>query len=214
MDGVLVDNMMTHMEAFAEMARRYGVALDIPTVLGMAGKGNDEIFGALFPSEIVERVGWKALGLEKEATYRKLYAQKMKPAEGLIAFLDGLKDAGIKIAVGTSAIQANMDFIFDGIGIRKYFDAIVNADMVERCKPDPEIYLVALRELGIEASECLVFEDAIAGVQAAHAAGIKVVVVSTTVDKAKLEAEAGVVLTIKDFTEITPAKAEALVQVD
>lgn len=213
MDGVLVDNMMTHMEAFAEMARRYGVDLDIPTVLGMAGKGNDEIFEALFPAELVESIGWKALGLEKEATYRELYAPKMKAAEGLITFLEGLKAAGIKIAVGTSAIQANMDFIFDGIGIRKYFDVIVNADMVEHCKPDPEIYLVALRELGVEAGECLVFEDALAGVQAAHAAGIKVVAVSTTVDEAKLEAEPGVVLTIKDFTEITPVKAEALLQV-
>jgi beta-phosphoglucomutase family hydrolase len=210
MDGVLVDNMRVHMEAFVEIARRYGVEIDVPEVLGMAGQGNDEIFEAIFPAEIVNRVGWKELGEEKETIYRELYAPKLEPARGLIPFLEGLKAAGIKIAVGTSAMQANMDFVFDGLGIRKYFDAVVNADMVTHCKPHPEIYLVALRELGIEAAEALVFEDALAGIQAAHAAGIGVVALSSTISAATLAAEPGVVLTIKDFSEITANSAISL----
>jgi beta-phosphoglucomutase family hydrolase len=210
MDGVLVDNMGVHMEAFAEIARRYGVEIDTAAVLAMAGKGNGEIFEALFPAEIVEQVGTERLGAEKEAIYREIYAPKLTPTPGLIAFLDGLKAVGIKIAVGTSAPRANMDFVFDGLGIRKYFDAVVNADMVSRCKPDPEIYLVALGELGIDAGECLVFEDAIAGIQAANAAGTGVVAVASTIPKSKLQIEPGVVLTIKDFTDITTKIAQTL----
>lgn len=203
MDGVLVDNMAVHQEAFAEMARRYGVELDTSRIVGLAGKGNDEIFREVFPAEIVERVGTKQLGIEKEAVYREIYAPRLVATEGLVPFLESLKAAGIEIAVGTSAMRENMDFVFDGLGIREYFDKVVNADMVSRCKPDPEIYLAALRELGIEAAECIVFEDAIAGIQAAHAAGIKVVAIASTLPASTLEAQPGVVLTVKDFTQIT-----------
>jgi beta-phosphoglucomutase family hydrolase len=205
MDGVLVDNMTVHEEAFAEIARRYGVKIDTREIVGLAGKGNDEIFGATFPAEIVQKVGSARLGEEKEAIYREIYAPRLTATAGLVPFLESLKAAGIKIAVGTSAIRANMDFVFDGLGIRKYFDAVVNADMVTRCKPDPEIYLTALRLLGISADECLVFEDATAGIEAAHAAGIGVVAIASTLPASTLETQPGVVMTVKDFTELTAA---------
>jgi beta-phosphoglucomutase family hydrolase len=203
MDGVLVDNMQVHQDAFAEISNRYGVEIDTSTIVAQAGKGNDEIFEALFPAEIIERVGTERLGEEKEVIYREIYAPRLTATAGLVPFLESLKAAGIKIAVGTSAIRANMDFVLDGLGIRKYFDAVVNAGMVSRCKPDPEIYLVALRELGIEADECLVFEDAIAGIQAAHAADIGVVAIASTLPQSTLETQPGVVMTVKDFSSLT-----------
>lgn len=212
MDGVLVDNMKPHLDAFTEMARRYGVQLDTNDIVSMAGKGNDEIFARIFPQDIIEKVGSAALGEEKETVYRELYAPKIEPVGGLVAFFEELKSAGIKIAVGTSAIKANMDFVFDSLDIRRYFDAVVNADMVTKCKPDPEIYLLALQKLGLPANECLVFEDAVAGIRAAEAAGIKVVALSTTLGKATLEKTPGVVLTIKDFTEINANSIKSLVE--
>jgi beta-phosphoglucomutase family hydrolase len=202
MDGVLVDNMSIHMEAFGELARRYGVDFDFTQVLGMAGKGNDEIFGEVFPREIVERKGVAALAAEKEAIYRELYAPKLTPIAGLIEFLDKLRAGGVKMAVGSSAPGVNIDFVLDGLDIRRYFDVVVGADMVSRCKPDPEIYLVAAARLGLLPSECIVFEDALAGIQAARAAGMKVIALSTTVDKSILETQQDVIRTIKDFTEI------------
>ena len=211
MDGVLVDNMTVHLEAFAGITRRYGVCYDAEATLGMAGKGNDEIFEALFPAAIVENVGPRALGEEKEALYRELYAPKLVPIPGLIEFLGELKAAGIRIAVGTSAPTANLDFVFDGLGIRRYFDVIVNADMVTRCKPDPEIYQVAVAKLGLLPGECLVFEDAAAGIQAARAAGVKVVALSTTLNKPVLEKIPGIALIISDFTEINIDRSKALV---
>ena len=209
MDGVLVDNMMVHVEAFASLARRYGVEVDLDTVLGMGGRGASELFETLFPREVVERVGVETLSREKEALYREMYAPRLTPARGLVAFLEGLKSHGVRLAVGTSAPTANLYFTLDGLGIRHLFDALVDVDMVTRAKPDPEIYLRALSELGLPAGECLVFEDAIAGIQAARAAEIKVVALSTSVPAPTLERTPGVALTVGDFTGIDFAALNA-----
>jgi beta-phosphoglucomutase family hydrolase len=210
MDGVLVDNMKIHMEAFSAIARRYGVAVDTYSVLGMAGKGNDEIFRLIFPADVVERVGTARLGEEKEAVYREMYAPLLAPTRGLMEFFDDLQAHGVRIAVGTSAPKVNMDFVFDGLGIRRRFAAIVNVDMVKRAKPDPEIYLRALEGLGLAADECLVFEDAMAGIEAARAAGIKVVALSTSIPASTLVATPGVALATPDFTRLDFATLSAL----
>lgn len=210
MDGVLVDNMKIHIEAFAEIARRYGVPVDAYSVLGMAGKSNDEIFRMIFPPDVVARTGTARLGDEKEAIYREMYAPMLAPAGGLIELFDDLRAHGVKIAVGTSAPKVNMDFVFDGLGIRDRFDVIVNVDMVTRAKPDPEIYLRALAGLGLRGGECLVFEDALAGIQAALAAGIKVVALSTSIPVSTLDATPGVALTVADFTALDFAKLSSL----
>jgi HAD superfamily hydrolase (TIGR01509 family) len=210
MDGVLVDNMMVHMEAFAELARRHGVGVDIAHVLSLAGKGNAELFHEVFPAELLERVGIERLGDEKEAIYRELYAPRLAPTRGLLPFLDDLGTHGVRLAVGTSAPTPNLDFVFDGLGLRPRFDAVINADMVTRCKPDPEIYLRGLEELGLAASECLVFEDAIAGIESAAAAGIRVVALSTSIPAERLERTPGVTMVVPDFTAVDFAKLDEL----
>ncbi len=210
MDGVLVDNMKVHMEAFAEMARRWGVRIDTYSVLGMAGKGNDEIFRLIFPADVVSRVGTGILGDEKEAIYREMYAPRLASAPGLIPFLDELQSNGVRLGVGSSAPIANVDFVLDGLGLRHYFDVVVNVDMVKRAKPDPEIYLRALSELGLPAAECLVFEDALAGIEAARAAGMKTVALSTSIAPAVLDATPGVALNVPDFHTLDFAKLDAL----
>ena len=210
MDGVLVDNIPVHLRAFAESARRHGVTIDLTRVLAMSGMGNNELFEATFPREVVERTGLKALADEKEQIYREMFAPQLTPAGGLVRFLEQLKAAGVKIAVGTSGTTANLDFVLDGLAIRPYFDALVDGDMVTHTKPDPEIYLTAAARLGLEPSECVVFEDALAGIEAAHAAGIRVVALSTSVDKATLAARPGVMTVIKDFTEINPDRIKNL----
>lgn len=210
MDGVLVDNMKVHMEAFAELARRHGAAIDIAHVLSLAGKGNAELFEETFPREVLESVGIDALGREKEAIYRELYAPRLAPTGGLMAFLDELRARGVRLAVGTSAPKANLDFVFDGLGLRSRFDAVIDAEMVTRCKPDPEIYLRAVAELGLTAAECLVFEDAVAGIESARAAGVEVVALSTSIPAERLEGMPGVALVIPDFTGVNFARLNDL----
>jgi HAD superfamily hydrolase (TIGR01509 family) len=204
MDGVLVDNMGVHIDVFAEYSRRIGAGeIDRERLLSMNGMGNEDFLRAAFPAEIIEQEGGTvAMGAAKEALYREMYAPKLAPARGLVEFLRNLRANGVRLAVGTSAIGANLDFVLDGLDIRRYFDVLVTSDMVARAKPDPEIYLRALSELGLQGNECLVFEDAIAGIQAASAAGIRSVGLATTLDTQALGKVPGVLLAVRDFTEV------------
>jgi beta-phosphoglucomutase family hydrolase len=214
MDGVLVDNMKIHMKAFAEFVSRYGLDFDLEYIMSLNGMGGREFMEAALPGEIIERVGVDELIAEKETVYRRIYAPLLAPARGLVAFLDDLKAHGVRIAVGTSAITANLDFVPDGLGIRRRFDVLVTADMVERTKPHPDIYLRALAELGLPGDECLVFEDALAGIEAASAAGIRSVGLSTSLPASVLAATPGVVLAAPDFTEMSHAQLDALLSVE
>lgn len=211
MDGVLVNNIPVHNAAFRETARRYGVEFDPKALAEMSGMGNREIFQAIFPLSLVERDGWQALAREKEALYREIFAATLTPMPGLIDFLSSLQQAGVRIAVGTSAPGANMDFVFDGLGIRHFFDAIANGDMVRNAKPDPEIYTLAVSKLGLQPGECVVFEDAPMGIEAARRAGVRCVAVASSVPRAELEKTPGVIAVVENFVGLTEEKLKELV---
>jgi beta-phosphoglucomutase len=93
--------------------------------------------------------------------------------DGAEAYLGLLKKSGIRTAL--ASVSRNARKIIDAIGIRGLLDAFVDGTMVRRSKPDPEAFLLAAEKLGIEAGRCVVFEDALAGIQAAHSAGMKAV---------------------------------------
>lgn len=187
MDGVLVNNLDIHRQAFAEFFRRYGVERTFDELNRHFGRGNDDIMGELMPREIVERVGIRELGNQKEAIYREIYAPTITPQAGLVEFLKKSHERGLRSAVGSSGFRANVDFVLDKCNIRQYFEAAVAGDEVTRCKPDPEIYLTAAKHLGLKPEECIVFEDAEAGIEAGKRAGMKVVALATTFDRSFLE---------------------------
>ena len=187
MDGVLVNNLVIHRQAFAEFFRRYGVERTFEELNRHFGRGNDDIMGDLMPREIVERVGIRELGNQKEAIYREIYAPIIEPQAGLVEFLAKSHERGLLAAVGSSGFRANVDFVLDKCNIRKYFQAAVAGDEVTRCKPDPEIYLTAAKHLGLKPGECIVFEDAEAGIEAGKRAGMRVVALATTFDRSFLE---------------------------
>lgn len=211
MDGVLVNNLEVHREAFAEFFRRYGVERTFDELNRVFGKGNDDIMGELMPREVVERVGIRELGYEKEAIYREIYAPRITPQPGLKTFLAACEEHGLRCAVGSSGYMANVDFVLDRCDIRRYFEATVAGDQVTRCKPDPEIYLTAAAKLGLEPCECIVFEDAEAGIEAAQRAGIKVVALATTFSREFLEGTHPDMI-IDDFRDVTIADIRALVE--
>lgn len=209
MDGVLVNNLDVHREAFAEFFRRYGVNRTFDELNRHFGRGNDDIMGDLMPQEIVERVGIRELGNQKEAIYREIYAPKIKPQEGLLEFLAESEREGLRSAVGSSGFLANVDFVLDRCDIRRYFDAIVAGDQVTKCKPDPEIYLTAAAKLNLKPSECIVFEDAEAGIEAGKRAGMVVVALATTFPREFLEnTEADMI--IDDFRDISVERLREL----
>jgi beta-phosphoglucomutase family hydrolase len=201
MDGVLVNNLEIHRQAFAEFFRRYGVERTFDELSRVFGKGNDDIMGELMPRDIVERVGIRELGCEKEAIYREIYAPIIEPQPGLLEFLADAEHEGLQCAVGSSGYRANVDFVLDKCNIERYFKAAVAGDEVTRCKPDPEIYLTAASKLGLKPEECVVFEDAEAGIESAKRAGIKVVALATTFTREFL-ATTDADMIIDDFRDI------------
>jgi beta-phosphoglucomutase family hydrolase len=194
MDGVLVDNAHYHERAFAEYFSQYGITL----APEMFGRGNEELMAELFPNESEERRRELADG--KEACYRQIYEPHIKPVAGLVKFLEELKANGIPVAAGSSAPVENIDFVLDKLQIRDYFDVVVVAAMVRRAKPAPDIYLKAAELLNVKPENCIVFEDALAGIQAARTAGMKVVGVATSLPKDRLTETDRIV---NNFTEIT-----------
>ncbi len=203
MDGVLVDNMDMHIEAFKQFCQQFGVENIEQKMYECAGMGNDEIMRIMLPAQVVESRGTESLSAEKEAKYREIYAASIKPVKGLIDLLKLLNEKGIKCAVGSSGCRENVEFVLRECGIADYFSALVYSDLVTRCKPDPEIYLTAAKLLGFEPEECMVFEDALMGVESARAANVaEVIALTTTLDRQLLEKSGKCDHIVDDFTQI------------
>lgn len=199
MDGVLVDNSDIHVEAFMIFCKRHGLEIKAEDLKGLFGMGNDEIMPEVFHRAMtIEEIARYAD--EKEQVYREIFAEKIKPLAGLRELLSDLKNMGIKIAVGSSGMAKNVEFVLEKCGIKEFFDAKANGDMVSRAKPDPEVFLLAADLLKLEPSECVVCEDSHAGIIAARRAGMKVVAVATTYSRAEHKDYDKIV---DDFTQIS-----------
>ena len=111
----------------------------------------------------------------------------MKLIDGLDIFLEEAHKQNIKMAIGSAAIDDNIDFVIDNMNIRHYFNAIVSANHVSKSKPHPETFLKCAEQLGIQPNECIVFEDAPKGIEAAANAGMKAVAITTMHSKEEFE---------------------------
>lgn len=211
MDGVIVDNRDAHLQAFAVFAARHGVPdFDTQSLLPFFGSTNAVIMNHLFgrsdlPADEVER-----LSQEKEEIYRELYDPVMEPAPGLTELLAALREAGVKIAVGSSAPRVNVDFVLRRCGIEGYFDAVASGSEIRRSKPDPEVYLLAARKLGVAPGDCVVFEDAFVGMEAARNAGAKVVAIASTFTQETIRQRGGYDRLIDSFRSVATADLERL----
>jgi HAD superfamily hydrolase (TIGR01509 family) len=159
---------------------------------------NHELLERIFPGRFSEEEKNK-MSFEKEKQYQKEFRPHLKLLPGLDAFLEKAKTENIKMAIGSAAITFNVDFVLDGLNIRNYFDAIVSADDVTESKPNPETYLKCAAQLNIVSADCLVFEDAPKGVEAAANAGMDCVVLTTMHLKEEFEEYGNVVGVGEDF---------------
>lgn len=178
MDGTLVDNMRFHTEAWGKLLGENGIEMNAHDFLvKTAGKTNREILPTVFGDISDEKIN--QLGNRKESLYRELFLPERKPVRGAIEFLEEAKKLGIKMAVATAAPEENVKFILDGLDLRKFFGAITTAADVSHGKPNPEIFLKSAEKLRVEPHNCLVFEDAVGGFEAAHRAGMKSIGIAT-----------------------------------
>lgn len=190
MDGTLVDNTLAHMRAFEIFCARYGVTGWKEKLSQAFGMGNDDIMRLIMPAELIRERGLASLAEEKEAIYREIYAPEIRPVKGLVPLLESLRAADVRCAVGSSGCRANVDFVLEKCRIGEFFDVRISGDRVTRCKPDPEIYLTAAAALGMAPADCVVFEDAKAGIESARRAGVgRVVALATTLPREVLERE-------------------------
>jgi beta-phosphoglucomutase len=177
LDGVIVDTARYHYLAWRRLAEEIGVDFtesDNERLKGVSRMRSLEIIcelgGVVLSQAEMEQMADKKNGWFKD------YVAMMNPGEifpGVKALIDDLKGMGIAVALASSS--KNAQTVVHRLGIEDTFDAIVDGNMVVHSKPDPEIFLLAARQLGMEPESCVVFEDAEAGVDAALAAGMKCV---------------------------------------
>lgn len=204
MDGTLVDNMRFHTAAWQALLEENGVEFDERKfMVETAGRTNREILPTVFGELTDDRMA--TLAVRKETLYREAFLPKRKPIAGVVEFLTRSKDLGIKMAVATAASNANMEYILDGLDLRRFFDAVTTANDVAAGKPDPAMFLVSADKLNVEPSNCLVFEDAFGGFEAARRAGMKAIGITTVNSAEEIMAAEAVVETHANFTAIDPA---------
>ena len=180
MDGVVIDNLPYHVDAWLLYCERHGIHLTREIFYkDLNGLNSKDTFEWLLKREIT-REEIIEMEEEKEEIYRGFYKPFLSPAPGLMDFLALLKANGIKTALGTSAGPGNIDFILDGLGIRAEFDAVIGGAEVTKGKPDPEIYVRAAGLVHVSPEDFWVIEDSLQGIEAGLFAGMKVVGMTTS----------------------------------
>jgi HAD superfamily hydrolase (TIGR01509 family) len=171
LDGVLVDSAPFHFEAWQELFRSLDKGFSDADFRRTFGLRNDailkDILGELTPAE-VER-----LARRKEELYREVVAGKVTPIPGAIDLLRSLHRSGMKMAIVSSTPRENVSVVLRSLGLEDAFAAVIAEEDAPRGKPDPQGFLLAAKNLGVAAGECVVLEDAPGGVEAAKRAGMR-----------------------------------------
>lgn len=178
-DGVLIDSRKLHQAAWEEYVEHFGRRLPGDFQQKLFGKHNREIVRELFgPQLTLEELDRH--GAAKEALYRERARPWVKSllVPGIEQFM--ARHAAVPMAVASNAERANVEFVLEHTGLGRFIRVALDPGQVRRPKPDPEIYLLAARRLGVAPAECVIFEDSHSGVTAARAAGARVVGVQTT----------------------------------
>ncbi|ACU61454.1 HAD family hydrolase [Chitinophaga pinensis] len=180
MNGTMIDDMAYHLEGWFNILNDdLGAGMTREAVKReMYGK-NQELLIRIFGKNRFTEAEMDALSMEKERKYQQAYLPHLRLIPGLDTFLEAAEKEGILMGIGTAAIPFNVDFALDNLQIRHYFKSIITANDVATSKPNPEVFLKAAEELGVDPANCIVFEDAPKGVEAAANAGMKAVVLTT-----------------------------------
>ena len=208
MDGVIVDSIPNHETALLKYWNKYRPEVsDEEVKRRILGKTNRAIFSDLFQRELTDEEVQKYTK-EKEIAFVKSFNGKVKEIDGFTEFVQSLGDIPKTIAT-SSPLVPNVKFLLNKLGLRKYFDLnkVISSSIVTKGKPDPEVYEKARSVLSedldqeLKPENCLVFEDALFGVDAAKRAGMKVVGVATTLPAEALW-ERGADDVIENFNEM------------
>lgn len=181
LDGVLVDTAKYHFLAWKQLADRLGIPFTLQDNERFKGVSRDRCM------ELLLELGGRAMSREEMAAFSSQknniyihYIQNMGEEEllpGAKDFLQEAKNQGYAIALGSAS--KNSMLILERLHLTAYFDAIIDGTRVTRAKPDPQVFILGAQTLGVSPQECVVFEDSVAGIEAAHAGGMKAVGIGT-----------------------------------
>jgi len=192
MDGVIADTAPYHLQAWQKVFQKRDVNFTPDDFRRNFGQRNDTIIRNTLGEQISQRE-IDTIAQEKEATFRKLARQNIKPLPGAIKLIKSLSEHGFRLAIASSAPIENIQLVTQGLGINNYFQAIVTGRDVTEGKPSPQGFLLASQKLGVKPKNCIVIEDAIAGITACKRAGTHCIAVTNTHPRERL-AEADLIV--------------------
>ena len=198
MDGVLIDSAAHHRHAWRMLLDEMGAEPADPEHWRLTiGRPSEEAIPLLLGRRVSDAEA-RRLARRKRDFYQARAQKGLDPVLGVREFLESLEELGVPCAVGTSASRWDAERLLDDLGLLRFFDVMVTADDVMLGKPDPEVWVQVARRLRVPVARCVVFEDAPVGIQAARAAGMRAIGVTTAHREDELIA-AGASLTIPDF---------------
>ncbi len=204
LNGTIIDDMHYHTIAWQNILNNdLGANFTREEVKAQMYGKNEEVLTRFFGKDHFTSDRMNELSFEKERRYQQTYLPKLALINGLKEFLAGAKAAGIKMAIGSAAIPFNIDFVLDNLQLRDYFPVIVSADNVTISKPHPETFLQCAAALGVNAKDCIVFEDAPKGVESALNAGMQTFVLTTTHPMEDFELYNNVIGYANDYTGLS-----------
>ena len=202
LNGTIIDDMEFHEKAWYNvLVNDLGAKLTQEEVKKeMYGK-NIELLERIFGKDYFTAKEMHKISVDKEVVYQQEFTPHLKLVNGLDTFLEKAHAQGIPMAIGSAAIMFNIDYILDGLQLHKYFDAVISADDVQISKPHPETFIKCADALKVDYKNCIVFEDAPKGVEAALHAGMQAVVIKTYHKEADFAHLPNVLYFVDDYTD-------------
>jgi beta-phosphoglucomutase family hydrolase len=172
LDGVIVDSFYQSYLVKNKIFKKYGFAITFNEFMEYkGGRAREMLMGALKAHG--KKVDISHLLEENEKYLIKTFSKKAKPIPGSIELIKQLKKNWFKIAVASGSQRKKIEAVLSTLKIERFFDSVVSGEDVKKSKPDPQIFLLVSKRLGIKPENCLVIEDSQAGIDAARKAGMK-----------------------------------------
>lgn len=201
MDGTMIDSMPFHGQSWVAFAQRHGIEIEVAELLRRTtGRTGAECMELLFGRAMDSAECWRLVH-EKEEIYRGLFAPVFREVAGFCDFSARAIARGLRVGVGTAGDQSNIAFAFAHLLMDPMPHAVVGGDEGLPGKPEPAIFLEAARRMGVAANQCIVFEDAPFGIEAARRAGMRAVAVCTS-HKAHELAGPHVLASVQNYHEL------------
>jgi len=208
-DGVIADSEMLHYSAFNQVLRQFGVEIKKADYFkNYLGLTDIDLFGDLIDSGKLKVDAGKTKDLFEQKTeiFQKLAETDCQIMEGVPRFLSTLKQRNVPMAICSGAILSDIELILGAAKLSEFFDVIISAEQVERGKPEPDGFLLALAKLNesqqnpISANQCVVIEDSHWGLEAAKAAGMHTVAVTNSYNAEELKPAEKIVMRLDELT--------------